>query len=299
MGARRCGALGERRRAPHLSAVLSDVLLRPLILAAGFMLLAGLEASHPWRHVSASRRERWPGSALLFAIGSALSRLVLPAGLVGLALLADDAGIGLFNLIDLPPLVTALGALILLDLAVWAQHVALHHVPFLWRLHRVHHADPHLDVMSALRFHPGEFLVSLAWKGAIVVALGVPASVVLVFEILLNLFAMLTHANLALPPRLDAAVRRVFVTPDMHRIHHSVMRAESNTNFGFCLSFWDRLAGLYTPEAARGRQHLRLGQEDWRSARDQRLPALLTQPLRRPAPQPPSPAPAGSGRWGT
>jgi sterol desaturase/sphingolipid hydroxylase (fatty acid hydroxylase superfamily) len=169
---------------------------------------------------------------------------------------------------------------LLLDLLIYFQHRVFHAVPFLWRLHRVHHADPELDASSGLRFHPVEILLSMAIKMAAVVALGAPAEAVLVFEVLLNATSLFNHANLALPAWLDGALRLVLVTPDMHRVHHSEVREETDSDFGFCLSCWDRLFGTYRAEPAAGRLGMVIGVVEFRADQEQRLDRLLAQPFR-------------------
>ena len=250
-----------------------------------FLVLACLENLQPRRRASLSRLQRWPGAGVLFITGAALSRLIAPAGLAGLAIWADGQGLGLFNLFEAP--LWRIGALsfLIMDLGVWAQHVAMHRVPLLWRMHRVHHADPHIDVVTALRFHPAEILVSLGWKAAIVLTFGIPAWAAFFFEVALNAFAQFNHANWALPRPVDAALRQLIVTPDMHRVHHSTDYIESNRNFGFCLSVWDRLFRLYKPQPDAGHDDMTIGQTSWREAKDQAPFALLRQPLER-APQP-------------
>ncbi|MDB5373698.1 MAG: fatty acid hydroxylase, partial [Belnapia sp.] len=168
-----------------------------------------------------------------------------------------------------------------LDLAIYAQHVAFHAVPLFWRLHRMHHADLELDVTSGLRFHPFEILLSMLIKLAVVVALGAPALAVLAFEVLLNASAMFSHGNVRLPLRLDRILRRVVVTPDMHRIHHSILRHETDSNYGFNLAWWDRLFGTYRAEPAAGQLGLTIGIERFRDPAELRLDRMLLQPFRR------------------
>jgi sterol desaturase/sphingolipid hydroxylase (fatty acid hydroxylase superfamily) len=173
-------------------------------------------------------------------------------------------------------------AVVLLDLAIYAQHVVFHHVPALWRLHRMHHADTEFDATTGLRFHPLEILLSLGIKIAVVVALGAPAVAVLAFEILLNASSVFSHGNIALPRAVDAPLRGVLVTPDMHRVHHSVVRAETDSNYGFCLSWWDRLFGTYREAPEAGRDGVTIGLPAFRDPGEQRLDRLLTQPFRGP-----------------
>ncbi len=249
----------------------------------------------PRRQASLSRKDRWPGAGVLFVTGAVLGRLVLPVGLAGVALFAADRGIGLFNAVEGAPWLVGLAAFLLLDLAVWAQHVAMHHVPVLWRMHRVHHSDPHIDVMTALRFHPAEILVSLVWKAAIVLVFGIPAWAAFLFEVALNAFAQFNHANWNVPRPVDRVLRQLVVTPDMHRVHHSVERAEANRNFGFCLSVWDRLFRVYKAQPDAGHEGMTVGQHDWRTRHDQTAWPLLRQPVETPASQ----SSAGRGASGS
>lgn len=262
-----------------------EVWIRAGVFAGVFAVLAAMEALMPRRKAALSRAERWPGAAVIFITGAVLGRLVLPVGLAGVALFAAERDIGLFNLADLPVWLVGVLAFLIMDLGVWAQHVAMHRVPLLWRMHRVHHADPHIDVMTALRFHPAEILVSLVWKAAIVLAFGIPAWAAFFFEVALNAFAQFNHANWNLPRPVDAVLRRLIVTPDMHRVHHSVERAEANRNFGFCLSVWDRLFRVYKAQPDAGHEKMLIGQDDWRGKRDQGAWPLLTQPIKQPSDQ--------------
>lgn len=258
---------------------MSEAAWRLTVFAGVFAALAMLELVRPRRAAALGRGERWPGGLMLFAIGAALSRLVAPLGLAGVALYAQAQGWGASNMVALPAWLAVVLAILVLDVAVWAQHVLMHKVDLLWRLHRVHHADPHVDVTTALRFHPVEILLSLGWKALVVVVLGVPALAAFLFEVILNASAQFNHANIALPRPLDRVLRAVVVTPDMHRVHHSVDPAEYNRNFGFFLSIWDRLFGLYRAQPAAGHTCMRIGQSRWRGPADQSIGRLLVQPL--------------------
>jgi sterol desaturase/sphingolipid hydroxylase (fatty acid hydroxylase superfamily) len=204
-------------------------------------------------------------------IDSLILRLLLPAGAVGVAMLAAKRHMGLFNHLPLSSCGALVASLLLLDLTIYLQHRLFHALPLLWRAHRVHHADPELDVSTALRFHPVESVLSMLLKAGVVVSFGTPAVAVLIFEVVLNAAAMFNHANASLPPRLERWIRLVMVTPDMHRVHHSTNLAESNRNFGFCVSWWDRLFGSYRmprktslrgsiglPDAPAAPEHVRL-----------------------------------------
>ncbi|MEP7029740.1 MAG: sterol desaturase family protein [Pseudolabrys sp.] len=198
-----------------------------------------------------------------------------------MALIASERGWGLFNLLGFPAWAAILTGLIALDFVIYIQHVVMHHVPVLWRLHRMHHADLDIDVTTGVRFHPIEILFSMAIKIAAVAALGVPAVAVLIFEVVLNATSMFNHSNVALPPRLDAIARWIVVTPQMHQVHHSTERVETDSNFGFNLPWWDRLFGTYRAEPAAGEQNIVIGLPIFRGSSERSLIRLLTQPFRR------------------
>jgi sterol desaturase/sphingolipid hydroxylase (fatty acid hydroxylase superfamily) len=220
-------------------------------------------------------RRRWVHNLGLLAVGSVLVRLLVPAAAMGAAFWAQSRGFGLLAALDLPLWAGIVLTVVLLDLLIYFQHRVFHAVPFLWRLHRVHHADTEMDATTGLRFHPVEILLSVFIKMAAVLALGAPPEGVLLFEILLNASSMFEHAAITLPPRLDAALRRVIVTPSLHRIHHSVRREETDSNFGFNLSIWDQWFGTLRRHY-QGELHLGIGA--FAAPRDQRLDQLLVQP---------------------
>lgn len=258
---------------------MSETALRLTIFAGVFAVLAGLEVVAPWR--AAQRRgERWPGNLGLIVVDAAVVRLAFPLSAAGVALLAEAEGWGLFNLMVAPGWLALPLGIVLLDLVIYAQHVLFHHVPWLWRLHRVHHADTVLDVSTGLRFHPIEILISMTIKIAAVLLLGVPALAVVAFEVILNATAMFNHANIHLPARVDRLVRLVIVTPDMHRVHHSVLRAETDSNYGFNLPWWDWLFGTYRAEPAAGRACVEIGIGAFSGTGEERLDRLMTQPFR-------------------
>ena len=257
-----------------------EAIVRVALFTAVFGVLAVLELVIPRRRLERGRRSRWPANLGLMLIYTALTRLAAPLATVGVAIWAAERGLGLFNLLPGPAWLEAGLAVIALDAAVWMQHVASHRLPWLWRLHRVHHSDVGFDLTTGVRFHPGEALLSLAFKAAVVVALGASPTATLIFELTLSLGALFTHANVRLPSGLDRVLRWLFVTPDMHRVHHSVVRVETDSNFGFGLSVWDRLAGLYRRDAAAGQSGVVFGLSDFRSPEDDRLDRLITQPLR-------------------
>lgn len=224
-----------------------------------FLLMALLEAGLPRRRLENGRLKRWPTNWGLIVLDAVLVRLIFPIGGVGLALLAHEQGWGLFGLLGWHGLAAGVITFLALDLAVWGQHVASHKIPLFWRIHRVHHADSEVDATTALRFHPIEILLSFVWKGLVIVALGGPVEAVLVFEIVLNASAVFGHANVKLPKGLDRVLRFVVVTPDMHRIHHSVIRRETDSNYGFYLSVWDRVFGTYVEEPEKGHEAMEIG----------------------------------------
>ena len=221
---------------------------------------------------------RWPANLAMPAIGTLLVRLVAPAGAMGAAIWAEGQGIGLLR--GVPGLVAIPVAMLLLDLAIYAQHRVFHAVPALWRLHRMHHADPELDATTGLRFHPLEILASLVVKAALVVALGAPPVAVLAFEVLLNATSLFNHADIRIPPRIDRWLRLVLVTPDMHRTHHAEARVDTDSCFGFCLPWWDRIFGSYRAAPAGGLEAAVIGVPGLRAPAEQRLDRLLMQPFR-------------------
>ena len=248
--------------------------------AAVFAAMALWEWLAPRRAMTVGRRPRWPGNLGILAVDIVAVRLLVPTAAVGVALIAAAHGWGLFTLLGLPAWAAILLGVIALDLTIYIQHVVFHHVPLLWRLHRMHHADLDIDVTTGLRFHPLEILLSLAIKMAAVVTLGVPALGVLAFEVLLNATAMFNHSNVRLPPRLEPLARWLIVTPQMHQVHHSIERVETDSNFGFNLPWWDRLFGTYRAEPAAGEEGMTIGLPIFRDVAELRIVRLLTQPFR-------------------
>lgn len=226
------------------------------------------------------KSRRWIANLGLVVLSSVSLRIVFPAAAVGAALWAQANGYGLLRLIDTPPFVAGLVAFVLLDLAVWAEHVASHKLPLFWRFHRVHHVDTAVDVTTGLRFHPVEIIVSMIWKAGVVVALGAPPVAVLLFEIGLNAGAMFSHSNIGLPPRIDRWLRLIIVTPDMHRVHHSSTHGETDTNYGFNFAFWDRLFGTYLAQPAAGHEAMQIGLRQPRGRETTGLLWLLAFPFR-------------------
>lgn len=258
-----------------------DLAVRLACFGAILALTTALEAVLPRRGRLLRRWQRWPGNIALLGIATAVARLIIPVAAIGVAAAAEARGWGLLNQAALPPWMKIATAIILLDLVIYGQHVAFHVQPWLWRIHRTHHSDPDLDATTALRFHPAEILLSMLVKMAAIVVLGAPALAVLIFEVLLNATATFNHGNIALPSAPDAVMRCFLVTPDMHRVHHSIDGRECNSNFGFNLPWWDWLFGTYRAQPAAGHQRMTIGLHGFRSGRDQRIDQLLVQPLRR------------------
>ncbi len=224
-----------------------------------FLIIAGWEALAPRRQLRLSRWQRWPANLALSVVNILGIRLLLASAAVGAALWAEQANIGLFHMLNWPLWLEYVLCFALLDLSIYWQHRLFHVIPLLWRMHRVHHADLDLDVSSGVRFHPLEGLLSMLGKMAVIVALGIAPSLVLIFELVLNLCATFNHGNIYISPRVDRYLRYILVTPDFHRIHHSTELTESQKNYGFSVPWWDYLFGSYLPEAQRNQTDMELG----------------------------------------
>jgi len=246
-----------------------------------FVLMAFWEVSAPRRHLTVSKIQRWASNLGIVLLNSLLVRLLFPAAAVGMAVFVQERGWGVFNYVETPYALAVLASVVVLDLAIYLQHVMFHAVPALWRLHRMHHADLDFDVTTGARFHPIEILLSMLIKFAVIVVLGAPALAVLVFEVLLNATAMFNHSNVRMPVRWDRFLRLFVVTPDMHRVHHSVEDHETNSNFGFNLPVWDRLFGTYKHRPDAGHGAMTIGIRDCRDPRMvDRLDGMLALPFR-------------------
>ena len=257
-----------------------EPVIRLAAFAGVFIAMAVWEFVVPRRKQAIGRGRRWPNNLGVVVVNTLLVRIAFPTTAVGLALVAEARGFGLFNVIALPAWVAVVASVVILDLAIYLQHVLFHAVPALWRLHRMHHADLEFDVSTGLRFHPIEIVLSMLIKFAVVAALGAPALSVLVFEVLLNATSMFNHANVRIPLAIDRVLRWLLVTPDMHRVHHSILARETNSNFGFNLPWWDRLFGTYRAQPAAGHEAMTIGIEQFRAPRELRLDRMLVQPLR-------------------
>ncbi|MCU7845509.1 MAG: sterol desaturase family protein [Candidatus Thiodiazotropha sp. (ex Monitilora ramsayi)] len=224
-----------------------------------FAIMALWEVYAPRRQRLFTRLQRWSSNLGIVVLNTLVLRLLFPTAAVGMAAYADTQEWGLLPNIDIPIWLKILIAVTLLDLIIYLQHVMVHAVPALWRLHRVHHADPDYDLTTGARFHPIEIILSMVIKVATIAALGPPVVAVIIFEVVLNGMAMFNHGNVKLPQRLDSVLRRLVVTPDMHRVHHSIEPEEANSNFGFNLSVWDRLMGTYREQPRLGQTGMTIG----------------------------------------
>ena len=263
----------------------SEIALRLGVFLLVFAAMAALEVFRPKRQLVVSKARRWLTNMAIVGIDSlvvrAMAALAVPLAAVVAAAYAESRGWGLLNLVDLPGWLEILLAVVVLDFAIWLQHWASHAVPALWRLHQMHHADRDIDVTTAIRFHPVEIALSMIWKIGWVIALGASPLAVLLFEVVLNACAMFNHANVALPERLDRVMRRVIVTPDMHRVHHSVIGREHNSNYGFNLSIWDRMFGTYTAQPKHGHDGMTIGLAPYQSDGPTKIGWSLGLPFRR------------------
>ena len=286
----------------------NTAVIRLSVFLGVFVLMAVLEALLPAREAVLSRKTRWLGNLSMVVMGALVSRILLPATLVGVSLWAQQKGIGVFNvLLDAVPadasssnqllnsgeplnnsstylvhiaIVTL--SVLLLDMLIYWQHRLFHTVPMLWRFHKMHHADSHVDTTTGLRFHPVEIAMSLGIKAAAVVMLGVPAIAIVIFEVALNGFALFNHANVRLPQKWDDRIGLVLITQRLHRIHHSQAKNESNSNYGFSVSWWDRLFNSFTPRAAFSDETLPIGQKDVPATKkNASIIALLQQPFKK------------------
>ena len=258
-----------------------EPIVRMVAFGGVLVALLVIEEWQPRRARSQPRLLRWSSNLGIVVLNTVVLRLTFPIVAVGFAILAQQRGWGLFNLVDVPAWLAVCVSVLLLDAAIYGQHVLFHKLPVLWRLHRMHHADLDFDATTGVRFHPVEIALSMGIKLGVVGLLGAPAVAVLVFEVLLNATAMFNHSNWKLPVFVDAILRKVIVTPDMHRVHHSVHRNEHDANYGFNLSVWDRLFRTYVAQPRDGHDAMQIGVSAFRTQRELWLDRMLWQPLRR------------------
>ncbi len=268
--------------------------IRLSVFAGVLIIMVIWEVAAPKRRIEIPRIVRWSNNLALVVVDTLILRLVFPLTAMAFASHAASRDWGLFNLVSWPTGVEFVAAVLLLDLAIYIQHVVFHHVPWLWRLHRMHHADTAIDVTTGLRFHPIEILLSMLIKFAAIAVLGPSAVAVLVFEVVLNATSMFNHSNVKLPMHLDALLRLIVVTPDMHRVHHSIHPEETNSNYGFNVPWWDRLFGTFRQEPRDGHDAMTIGLKQFRNPRNMWLDRLLVLPFLnegdRPEKRPTSPS---------
>ncbi len=246
----------------------NEVFLRISIFSAIFLLMVAWETYAPFRQLKVAKPRRWLNNISLIVFNTLLLRAIFPIAAVGISVIAEKNGWGILNNVGWHPVISIVFAILILDIVIYAQHVVMHAVPFLWRLHKVHHADLDFDLTTGLRFHPLEIIFSMLVKFAFIIILGAPVLSVIIFEIILNGMSIFNHSNIQLPKTIDKLARWFFVTPDMHRIHHSIENRESNANFCFNFSFWDRLFNTYCENPANNQRNMIVGIVDFRQQID-------------------------------
>jgi sterol desaturase/sphingolipid hydroxylase (fatty acid hydroxylase superfamily) len=263
----------------------AEVTIRLAVFLAVFGGMALFELASPRLErpemMGALKSRRWFTNLSMVLVSSLVLRLVFPAAAVGAAAWAEAHGWGLLRSAGITGVIGGIFCFVILDFAVWLEHVASHKIPLLWRIHRTHHVDTGFDVTTGLRFHPLEILLSMFWKAAVVILLGAPVASVLVFEVVLNATSMFNHSNVRIGKNVDRVLRRVLVTPDMHRVHHSSDPRETDSNYGFNFPFWDRIFGTYVPQPRRGHDGIDIGLTAWRGDGPVRLGWSLMLPFRR------------------
>ncbi len=257
----------------------NEVFIRLGFFLAVFGVMAVWELIAPRRVLTGPRNIRWLNNMTVTFLNSVLARWIFPMSAVGVALLARERHWGLFNDAGMSPWLAGTTAIVVLDLTIYAQHFLFHKIPLFWRLHRMHHTDLDVDVTTGARFHPAEIILSMGVKSIAVLVLGAPAWSVLAFEVLLNATSMFNHSNILIHRRIDRILRMFIVTPDMHRVHHSVIREETDNNFGFNLPWWDRLFGTYLDQPASGHDGMTMGLANYRERKWLTLPWMLAVPF--------------------
>lgn len=257
----------------------SETLIRSGFFFGIFAIVALWELAAPRRRLTVSKMGRWGNNLGIILLDTVMVRLIMSAAAIQIAVAARQSGWGLLNYFQVSPALEIVIGILAMDLVIYLQHLMFHAVPLFWRLHMVHHADLDIDVTTGLRFHPIEILISMGIKMAAVAVIGPPLAAVLIFEIILNGTAMFNHGNIRIPPAVDQLLRLVVVTPDMHRVHHSVTIRETNSNFGFNFPWWDRLFGTYRNQPAAGHDKMVIGLSQFRDAGRLTLPMLLILPF--------------------
>ncbi|MDX1487063.1 MAG: sterol desaturase family protein [Acidiferrobacterales bacterium] len=257
-----------------------EVAVRLAFFFGIFAIMALWEWAAPRRALTVSKTVRWASNLGIVALNTLLLRLLFPAAAIGMAVFANSEAWGLFNYLNAPYAVAVVVSVVVMDLAIYLQHVMFHAVPALWRLHRMHHADLDFDVTTGARFHPIEIILSMLIKFAVIIMLGAPALAVVIFEVLLNATSMFNHSNVRMPRVVDRWLRWFVVTPDMHRVHHSIEDDETNSNFGFNLPWWDRLLGTYRDQPRAGHKGMTIGIRTFRDLKQcDALPGMLAMPF--------------------
>ena len=259
----------------------NEVYWRLGVFFAILFAMALWETLRPRRQWYLARGARWANHLLLSVINTLLIRFLIPTGVVTFALIMERRGPGILNWFEVPSWLAIVLGVLLLDLAIYGQHYLFHKIDFFWRFHRMHHTDLDIDVTTGIRFHPIEILISMLIKFLMVLLIGAPAVAVIVFEILLNATSMFNHSNVYMPKSVDQFLRAVLVTPDMHRVHHSIIRQETDSNFGFNLSWWDRVFGTYREQPQEGHLGMTIGLPIFREKIENRVDRLITQPFRQ------------------
>jgi sterol desaturase/sphingolipid hydroxylase (fatty acid hydroxylase superfamily) len=259
---------------------MTETSIRLSVFIFVLVLMMALEYWLPAKQAKVAKSQRWLGNFGLTIVSTFAARLIVPMGLTGIAIYANEQKWGLFNQFNWPVWAVLLLSCLLLDIMIYWQHRLFHRVPLFWRLHKVHHADSHVDASTGLRFHPLEILLSIVIKGIAIMALGVPVLAVIIFEIMLNGFALFNHANIRLPDKVERVARYFLITQVLHRIHHSQVAKETNTNFGFSVSWWDYLFGSYKGESAKGDADIELGLKEYpKSSQNAAFWSLLKMPF--------------------
>lgn len=258
----------------------SETGIRLSFFCGVFAVIALWELIAPRRKLTTGKGARWFANLAMVALDTAIVRLLFPTLPVGIALLAGERDWGILNAMDIPLGARVIAGVVLLDFVIYLQHVLFHNLPVLWRIHRMHHTDLDLDVTSGNRFHPLEIILSLGIKLGAVILTGAPALAVLAFEVILNATSMFNHGNIRIPQPVDRWLRHLLVTPDMHRVHHSIIPRETNSNYGFNLPWWDRLCGTYRDQPQEGHVGMTIGLKEFRDPRSLTLPRLLILPFK-------------------
>lgn len=265
----------------YLFLINNEVLFRLSFFVGMFLCMAFWEIMAPRRALTQKRLIRWTNNLILTFLNSFLAHLVFPVAAVGTALYAEVKGWGLLQVTHLPSWLEGLAAIIILDLCIYLQHVIFHRISLFWQFHKMHHTDLDIDVTTGVRFHPVEILLSMGIKMGIVLGIGAPAWSVIVFEILLNVTSMFNHSDVYISAKIDKILRLLVVTPDMHRVHHSVITRETNSNYGFNFPWWDRIFGSYRAQPAAGHIDMTIGLANYRERKWLTLPWMLIVPLMR------------------